>query len=175
MPYYLLVMGKAGICKGASSYRNNAGWHEVTDMHRPLSGSGYNYYGRDELKRRVQVKMVSEERSRQIADLLSRDTVIPWVALEYDYYGKASSWLTFFDVSSAGYFSGTDYNSPTKGSIAYTFEFQSARMGSGAWPGALRTKVPKTGVDPERVVDQETDNVVSNLPVPSSLKNGRGY
>ncbi len=66
--------------------------------------------------------------------------------------------------------SGTDYDSPTKGSVTYTFEFQSARMGSGAWPGALKTKVPKTGVDPERVVDSETDNVVTNLPVPSSLK-----
>ncbi len=166
MAYFMLVMGKGGICKGASSYRNNAGWHEVTDMHRPLSGSGYNPQGRDELKRVVAVKMVSEQRSRQISDLLSRDKVIPWVALELDWYGKTSSWLTFFDVSSAGYFSGTDDNSPTRVSVTYTLEFQSARSGSGAWPGALKTKVPTTGVDPERVVDRVTDNVVTNLPRP---------
>ena len=92
------------------------------------------------------------------------------MALELDWYGKASSWLTFFDVSSAGYFAGTDDSSPTRGSVTYTFEFQSARMGSGAWPGALKTKVPTTGVDPGRVVDSVTDNVVENLPVPSSLK-----
>jgi hypothetical protein len=39
MAYFMLVMGKAGICRGASSHRNNASWHDVTDLGRPLSGS----------------------------------------------------------------------------------------------------------------------------------------
>ena len=73
MAYFMLVMGKAGICKGASNYRNNAGRHEVTDMHRPLSGSGYNPEGRDERKRLVDVKLVSEQRSRQLQSF-SRET-----------------------------------------------------------------------------------------------------
>jgi len=81
MAYFLLVMGKAGVCRCASSHRNNAGWHDATEIRRPLSGSGYQYQGRDELKRRVEVKMVSEPIGRQIADLLSRETVVPWVVL----------------------------------------------------------------------------------------------
>jgi hypothetical protein len=70
MAYFMLVIGKQGICRGASSYRNNAGWHELTDLARPLSGSGYQYSGRDELSRLVEAKMVSEARGRQIAALL---------------------------------------------------------------------------------------------------------
>jgi hypothetical protein len=170
MAYFLLVTGKAGICRGASSHRNNAGWHDVTELSRPLSGSGYRYQGRDELHRRVEVKMVSELRGRQIADLLSREAVLPWVAVEAAYDGKAQSWWTFFDVRSAGYSSGTDYNSPTKSSISYIFEFGSARWAAGAWPGAIRTQVPKVGVDPHRVVDRETNQAITTLPVPSSLK-----
>jgi hypothetical protein len=170
MAYFLLVMGKAGICRGASSYRNNAGWHEVTDLSRPLSGSGYQYQGRDELRRRVEVKMVSEPRGRQIADLLSRDAIVPWVAVEAAYNGKAQEWWTFFDVESAGYSSGTDDSSPTRSSISYIFEFQSARWSMGTWPGAIRTQVPKVGVDPERVVDRDTNQAVTTLPVPNSLK-----
>ena len=80
------------------------------------------------------------------------------------------SWWTFFDVRSAGYSTGTDYDSPTKSMTSYIFEFGSARWGSGAWPGAVRTPVPKVGLDPQRVVDRETDQAVTALPVPSSLK-----
>jgi hypothetical protein len=163
--------GKAGICRGASSHRNNAGWHDVTEIGRPLSGSGYQYQGRDELKRRVDIKMVSEPRGRQISDLLSGRAVLPWVAVEETGYdGKARSWCTFFDVTSGGYSSGTDNSSPTRSSISYIFEFKSARSGGGAWPGAVRTQVPKVGVDPERVVDRDTNQAVTTLPVPSSLK-----
>jgi len=170
MAYFLLVMGKAGICRGASSHRNNAGWHDVTEIRRPLSGSGYQYQGRDELKRRVEVKMVSEPRGRQIADLLSRETVVPWVAVEAAYDGKAQDWWTFFDVTSAGYSSGTDDSSPTKSSISYIFEFRSARWGGGPWLGAIRTQVPRAGLDPSRVVDRDTNQAITTLPVPSSLK-----
>jgi hypothetical protein len=98
MAYFMLVMGKQGICRGASSYRSNAGWHDVTDLARPLSGSGYRYQGRDELSRRVEVRMVSETRGRQIGALLERDGIVQWVAVEAAYDGKASSWWTFFDV-----------------------------------------------------------------------------
>src|SRR5215831_1775734 len=146
MAYFMLVMGKQGICRGASSYRNNAGWHDVTDIGRLLSGSGYRYQGRDELNRRVEVRMVSETRGHQIAALLDRDGTVPWVAIEAAYNGKATSWWTFFDVTSAGYAAGTDYDSPTGGFISYTFEFRSARTGSGPWPGAIRTEVPKVGL-----------------------------
>ena len=106
MPYFMLVMGKQGICRGASSYRNNAGWHDVTDVARPLSGSGYQYHGRDELKRRVEVKMVSEPRGREIGGLLERDKILKWVAIEAVYNDKPYSWWTFFDVTSAGLFCG---------------------------------------------------------------------
>ncbi len=75
MAYFMLVTGKQGICRGASSYRNNAGWHELTDIARPLSGSGYQYRGRDELSRRVEVKMVEEARGRQIGIVLERDGI----------------------------------------------------------------------------------------------------
>jgi len=170
MPYYMLVMGKQGICRGASSYRNNAGWHELTDLARPLSGSGYQYQGRDELSRRVEARMVSEARGQQISALLDRDGTLQWVAVEAAYNGKASSWWTFFDVTSAGYAAGTDYDSPTGSFISYTLEFRSARYNSGTWPGAVRTEVPKVGVDPGRVVDRDTDQAVLALPVPDSLK-----
>ena len=84
-------MGKGGICRGESSHRDKSGWHDVTDIGRPLSGSGYRYQGRDELSPRVEVKMASGSRAGQIADLLSRDTVVPWVAVEAAYNGKAQS------------------------------------------------------------------------------------
>src|SRR5262245_52321778 len=170
MAYYMLVRGKAGICKGASSYRNNAGWHEARWIARPLSGSGYRHDGRDELKRRVEVNMVSESRANLISDLLARDTVLPWVAIESVYNDKPSWWWTFFDVQSAGYGAGTDYSSPTGGFISYIFEFGSARTNSGAWPGAIRTEIPKVGLDPSKVVTRDTDEAVRNLPVPQSLK-----
>ena len=170
LAYFLLVNGKAGICRGSSSWRNNAGWHDVTDLYRPLSGSGYQYQGRDELKRRVEVRMVSETRGHQIAGLLDRDGTVPWVAIEEAYNDKATSWWTFFDVTSAGYAAGTDYDSPTGSFISYTFEFGSARDGDGAWPGAVRTEIPKTGLDPSSVVDRVTDQAVRDLPVPESLK-----
>ena len=93
-----------------------------------------------------------------------------WVAVEAVYNDKPYSWWTFFDVTSAGYFAGTDYDSPTGSSIAYTFEFRSARTNSGTWPGAIPTQVPKVGLDPERVVDRDTDQAVLALPVPDSLK-----
>ena len=112
MAYFMLVMGKQGICRGASSYRNNAGWHDLTDLARPLSGSGYQYRGRDELNRRVEAKMFEEARARQITALLDRDKILPWVAVEAAYDGKPQSWRTFFDVTSAGYFAGTDYIRP---------------------------------------------------------------
>ncbi len=174
MAYFMLVMGKQGICRGASSYRNNAGWHDLADIARPLSGSGYNPQGRDELKRRVEVKMFEQTRSRQIAIILDQDKILPWVAVEATGYdGKPRSWWTFFDVTSAGYAAGTDYDSPTGSFLAYTFEFRSARTNVGTWPGAIPTQVPKTGVDPERVVDRDTDDAVSALPVPESLKRQR--
>jgi hypothetical protein len=173
MAYFMLVMGKQGICRGASSYRSNAGWHDVTGLARPLSGSGYRYQGRDELSRRVEVRMVSETRGRQIGALLERDGIVQWVAVEAAYDGKASSWWTFFDVTSAGYAAGTDYDSPTGSFISYIFEFRSARWNTGAWPGAIRTEVPKVGLDPGRVVDRDTDQAVLALPVPDSLKKQR--
>jgi hypothetical protein len=173
MAYFMLVTGKAGICRGASSWRNNAGWHDVTDLYRPLSGSGYQYQGRDELKRRVEARMVAEARGHQIGALLDRDKTLPWVAIEEAYSGQARTWWTFFDVTSAGYAAGTDYDSPTGGFIAYTFEFGSARTGSGPWPGAIRTQIPKVGLDPSRVVERDTDSAVLALPVPESLKRRR--
>ena len=115
MAYFMLVTGKQGICRGASSYRNNAGWHEMTDIARPLSGSGYQYRGRDELSRRVEVKMIEESRGRQIGVVLERDGILPWVAVEAaSSDGKPQFWWTFFDVRSAGFAAGTDYNSPTE-------------------------------------------------------------
>jgi hypothetical protein len=130
MGYFLLFMGKAGICHGASSHRNNAGWHDVTDIGRPLSGSGYQYRGRDEMHRRVEVRMTSAMHGAQVDELLWRQAVAPWVAIEATGYdGKAQSWWTFFDVRSAGYSTGTDYDSPTKSSTSYIFEFGSARWG----------------------------------------------
>lgn len=173
MAYFMLVMGKQGICRGASTYRNNAGWHDLADMARPLSGSGYNPQGRDELKRRVEVKMIEESRSRQIAVVLDSDKILQWVAVEEAYDGKPRCWWTFFDATSAGYAAGTDYDSPTGSSLSYTFEFRSARTNSGTWPGAIRTEVPKTGVDPERVVDRDTDQAILALRVPDSLKRQR--
>jgi hypothetical protein len=175
MAYFLLVMGKAGICRGMSSHRDNAGWHDVTDIGRPLSGSGYRYQGRDELSPRVEVKMVSGSGSRagQIADLLSRDSVLPWVAVEDVYDGKGQSWWTFFDVRSGGYSAGSDDSSPTRSSIHYIFEFESARWSMGTWPGAIRTPIPKVGLDPSSVVGRETRQAITTLPVPSSLKNQR--
>jgi len=171
MAYFMLVMGKRGICIGASNYRNNAGWHELTAIARPLSGSGYQYRGRDELNRRVEVKLVSEARALQIASLLDRDGTLPWVAVEVTGYdAKPQSWWTFFDVTRAGYAAGTDYDSPSGSSVFYTFEFGSARWNSGTWPGAIPTKVPDVGVDPGRVVTQDTDQAVLALPVPDSLK-----
>ena len=171
MAYFMLVMGKSGLCRGASSYRNNAGWHDVTDLGRPLSGSGYRYHGRDELNRQVEVKMVWEPRGQQIASLLERDGILQWVAVEAAAYdGTAQSWWTFFDATSAGASSGTDYDSPTGSSLSYIFEFRSARWGMGPWPGAIRTQVPKVGLDPDRVVDRDTDQAVTTLPVPDSLK-----
>ncbi len=171
MGYFLLFMGKAGICHGASSHRNNAGWHDVTDIGRPLSGSGYQYRGRDEMHRRVEVRMTSAMHGAQVDELLWHQAVAPWVAIEATGYdGKAYSWWTFFDVRSAGYSTGTDYDSPTKSSTSYIFEFGSARWGGGAWPGAVRTPVPKVGLDPQRVVDRETNQAVTTLPVPTSLK-----
>lgn len=173
MAYFLLVTGKQGICRGASSWRNNAGWHDLADMARPQSNSGYNPQGRDELKRRVEVKLIEETRSRQIGVVLDNDKVVPFVAVEEAYDGKPRNWWTFFDVTSAGFAAGTDYDSPTGSSISYTFEFGSARTGSGTWPGAVRTVVPKTGVDPERVVDRDTDQAILALRVPDSVKRQR--
>lgn len=170
MAYFMLVMGKTAICRGASTWRNNAGWHDLTWIARPLSGSGYRYQGRDELNRRVEVKMVSEPRGSEISNLLARDKVLPWVAIEAGYDGKASMWWTFFDVESAGYASGTDDSSPTGASMSYIFEFSSARFDTGAWTGAARTQIPKVGLDPSRAVDNATNHAVMNLPVPSSLK-----
>ena len=118
MAYFLLVMSKAGICRGASSHRNNAGWHELTEIGRPLSGSGYQHRGRDELHRRVEVKMPAERHGLRIADLMYGGATVPWVAIEAAWGGKAQGWWTFFDVGSAGYASGTDYNSPTGSSIS---------------------------------------------------------
>ena len=103
MPYYMLVMGKAGLSRGASTYRNTSGWHELTGLARPLSGSGYQYQGRDELKHRVEASMWQEPRASMIADVLGRDRVLPWVAVEQSYGGKADGWWSFFDVSSGGY------------------------------------------------------------------------
>jgi len=40
----------------------------------------------------------------------------------------------------------------------------------GAWPGAIPTPVPKTGLDPSRAIDRETNQAVLALTVPSSLK-----
>jgi hypothetical protein len=168
MAYFMLVMGKVGLCRGSSSYRNSDGWHDVTGIGRPLSGSGYRYQGRDELNRRVEVKMVWESRAHQIAGLLDHDG-IQWVAIEEVYDGKARSWWTFFDVS-GGWGEGTDDSSPNKSSLWYDFEFRSARYGTGVWPGAIRTQIPKTGVDPSRVVDSETNQAILALPVPASLK-----
>jgi hypothetical protein len=170
MPYFLLVMGKRGLCRGSSSYRNNAGWHDLTDIGRPLSGSGYQHGGRDELKRRVEVKMFEETRAHQIVTLLDNDKILPWVAVESAYSGKPASWWTFFDVRSAGFSAGTDYDSPSGSSLSYIFEFGSARWNTGTWPGAIPTQVPKVGLDPERVVDRDTDQAVLALPVPESLK-----
>jgi hypothetical protein len=171
MAYFMLVTGKQGICRGASSYRNNAGWHELTDIARPLSGSGYQYRGRDELSRRVEVKMVEESRGRQIGIVLERDGLLPWVAVEAaSSDGKPQFWWTFFDVRSAGFAAGTDYDSPTGSSMSYIFEFGSARWNAGTWPGAIPTQVPKVGLDPGRVVDRDTDQAVLALPVPESLK-----
>jgi hypothetical protein len=170
MAYFMLVMGKRGICLGASNYRNNAGWHELTDMARPLSGSGYQYRGRDELSRRFEVKMVQEPRARQLSVLLGNEGTLPWIAVEAAYDGKPQSWWTFFDVTSAGYGAGTDYDSPTGSSMSYTFGFGSARWNTGTWPGAIPTKVPNVGLDPGRVVDRDTDQAVLALPVPESLK-----
>lgn len=173
MAYFLLVMGKAGICRGDSRHRDKAGWHDVTEIGRPLSGSGYRYQGRDELSPRVEVKMVSGTRAGQIADLLSRDAVLPWVAIEDAYDGKAQSWWTFFDVTSAGYSAGTDDSSPTRSSIHYIFEFESARWSMGTWPGAIRTQIPKVGLDPSSAVARDTRQAITTLPVPSSLKKQR--
>lgn len=92
------------------------------------------------------------------------------VAVEASYDGKAQSWWTFFDISSAGYGVGTDDSSPTGSSISHIFEFRSARWGMGTWPGAVPTQVPKVGLDPHRVVDRETNQAITVLPVPSSLK-----
>jgi|ERR1700722_4009614 hypothetical protein len=170
MPYFMLVMGKQGICRGASDYRNNAGWHELTKLGRPLSGSGYRHGGRDELNRRVEATMAEESRAHQIAVLLERDGTLPYVAVEAAYDGKPTSWWTFFDVRSAGYSAGTDYDSPTGGTISYIFEFGSARWNTGTWPGAIRTQVPNVGLDPGRVVDRDTDQAILALPVPDSLK-----
>ena len=170
MAYFLLVMGKAGICRGASSHRNNAGWHEATEIGRPLSGSGYQHRGRDELHRRVEVKMPAEPRGLRIADVMSGGAIVPWVAIESIWGGKAQGWWTFFDVGSAGYSSGTDYSSPTGSSISYIFEFQSARWAMGVWPGAIRTPVAKVGVDPQRAVERETNQAITTLPVPGYLK-----
>jgi hypothetical protein len=173
MAYFMLVTGKAGICRGASDYRNNAGWHALTDLARPLSGSGYGDYGRDDLHRKVEVTLVAEPRAHQIASLLSREPVLPWVAVEAASDGKPYEWWTFFDVGSAGYGAGTDYNSPTGGFVSHIFEFASARWNTGTWPGAIRTQIPKVGLDPSRVVVRDTDSAVSNLPVPASLKKRR--
>ncbi len=170
MAYFMLVTGKQGICRGASLYRNSAGWHDLTDIARPLSGSGYQYQARDQLSRRVEVKMVEEPRARQIGLLLGRDGILPWVAVEAASDGKPQFWWTFFDVSSAGFAAGTDYDSPTGGSMSYIFEFGSARWNTGTWPGAIPTQVPKVGLDPSRVVDRDTDQAVLALPVPELLK-----
>jgi hypothetical protein len=176
MAYFLLVSGKSGICRGSSSYRNSAGWHDVMEIGRPLSGSGYRYQGRDELRRRVEVKMASEARARQISDLLSRESVLPWIAIQAAYNDKDSSHWTFFDVSSGAYSSGTDDSSATGSSIHYIFEFRSAREASGSWQTAIRTPVPRTGVDAGNVVERETDKAVLALPVPSYLKQpGRDF
>jgi hypothetical protein len=170
MAYYLLFMGKAGICRGASPWRNNGGWHDVVAIGRPESGSGYRHDGRDEMHRRVQVKMTSQMRGGQVDELLWRRAVAPYVAIEEAYDGKGRYWWTFFDVSSAGWSTGTDYDSPTKSTTLYTFEFGSARWGSGAWPGAIRLDVSKIGYEPRRAVDRETNQAITALPVPSSLK-----
>jgi hypothetical protein len=140
MPYFMLVMGKQGMCRAASSYRNNAGWHDLIDLARPLSGSGYRSQGRDELNRVVEVKMLEEPRARQITLVLERDKILSWVAVEaVAYDGKPQSWWTFFDVTSAGASSGTDYSLPTNSYISYIFEFHSARWNVGTWPGAIPT------------------------------------
>ena len=171
MAYFMLVTGKQGICRGASTYRNNAGWHDLTDIARPLSGSGYRNRGRDELNRRVEVKMFEEPRARQIGLLLDRDQILPWVAVEAaSSDGKPQFWWTFFDVRSAGFGAGTDYDLPTGSSMSYIFEFGSARWNTGTWPGAIPTQVPKVGLDPSRVVDRDTDQAVLALPVPDFLK-----
>ena len=78
MPCFLLVMGKPGLCRGPSSYRNNAGWHDPADIGRSLSGSGYQHGGRDELTRRVEVKMFEENRAHQVVTLLDNDELLPW-------------------------------------------------------------------------------------------------
>jgi len=173
MAYFMLVMGKQGICRGISSWRNNAGWHDVTEINRPLAGSGYRYDGRDELNRKVEVKMVSEPHGRRISGLLERNGVVTWLAIEEAYDGKARSWWTFFDVTAAGYSVGTDHDSPTGNSIAYIFEFRSARTGGGPWPGAVRTQIPRTGLDPSSAVARDTDRAVMNIPVPRYLKEQR--
>jgi hypothetical protein len=115
--------------------------------------------------------MVEESRGRQIGIVLERDGILPWVAVEAaSSDGKPQFWWTFFDVRSAGFGAGTDYDSPTGSSMSYIFEFGSARWNTGTWPGAIPTQVPKVGLDPGRVVDRDTDQAVLALPVPESLK-----
>jgi hypothetical protein len=168
-------MGKAGICRGSSNHRHNGGWHELTEIARPLSGSGYRHDGRDEKARRVEVKLTSQMRGAQIDEFLWRKAMAPWVAVEVAYQGKGQSWWTFFDVRSAGWSTGTDYDSPTKSMTSYIFEFDSARWGSGPWPGAIRLDVSKIGYEPRRAVDRETNQAITTLPVPSTLKRPYHY
>ena len=119
--------------------------------------------------------MDSGLRGSEISNLLARDKVLPWVAVEAGSDGKASEWWTFFDVELAGYASGTDDSSPSGGSMNFIFEFSSARWDTGAWPGAARTKIPQTGLDPSRAVERATNHAITNLPVPSSLKKAYSY
>jgi hypothetical protein len=176
MSYFMLVRGRSSLCRGVSSYRNKAGWHDVIEIGRPLSGSGYRHKGRDDLKPRVEIKLVSQDSTLHISTVLLRDKTLPWVAVEAaGYDGKPRYWWTFFNVESAGYSAGTDDNSPTGGSIHYILEFRSARFGTGAWPGATPTTVPRTGLDPGRAVDRDTGSAVAALPVPRALKNEWHY
>ncbi len=139
-------------------------------MAAPLSGSGYRYQGRDELKRVVEVKMLDESRARQVSLLLERDKILQWVAVEAAYDGKPQMWWTFFDVTSAGASFGTDYSQPITNYMSYIFNFHSARWNVGTWPGAIPSQIPKVGLDPSSVVDRDTDQAVLALPVPDALK-----
>jgi hypothetical protein len=92
------------------------------------------------------------------------------VAIEAAYNDTAQQWWTFFDVELGGYAAGTDYSSPTGGFVSYIFAFGSARYNSGTWPGAIRTEIPKVGLDPGNAVVRDTNQAISALPVPASLK-----